>query len=75
MQVNGFANIGSMEHVHEMANDMRRTSKQLKECQAKALTFNSRERLFSLPLTNVRERRAMKPNDVLMYFIISETTL
>ena len=38
---------------HEIANEMRRVNKQLKEAQALAVTYNNRERLFGMPVTNV----------------------
>lgn len=56
MQVAGFAAFGDITHAHEVANEMRRTSKQLKECQTLAQTFNTRERLFGVPVTNVSHR-------------------
>lgn len=38
---------------HEIANEVRRLHKQLIEAQQTALLFNSRERLFDMPITNV----------------------
>lgn len=38
---------------HEIANEVRRLHKQLLEAQQSALLFNSRERLFDMPITNV----------------------
>ena len=38
---------------HEIANEMRRVNKQLKEAQGLAVTYNNRERLFGMPVTNV----------------------
>lgn len=38
---------------HEIANEMRRVNKNIKECQQLATLYNSRERLFDLPITNV----------------------
>ncbi|XP_068576471.1 dynein axonemal heavy chain 1 [Cebidichthys violaceus] len=52
MLVAGFACHANVDHAHEVANEMRRTSKQLKECQTMAQTYNARERLFGIPLTN-----------------------
>jgi len=40
---------------HETANEARRVNKQLKECQTQAQTFNSRERLFNMPVTSVSD--------------------
>ncbi|XP_025097584.1 dynein heavy chain 1, axonemal-like [Pomacea canaliculata] len=37
---------------HEIANEMRRVNKNIKECQQLATLYNSRERLFDLPITN-----------------------
>lgn len=64
MQVAGFAGLGDIDHAHEMANEVRRTSKQLKECQTMAQTFNTRERLFGVPVTNVSERKSIQQNDI-----------
>lgn len=52
MLVSGFGGSADMDHAHEMANKMKRTRKQLKDCQNMAQTYNSRERLFGLPITN-----------------------
>ena len=38
---------------HEVANEVRRINKQLKECQDLASVYNNRERLFGMPVTNV----------------------
>ena len=38
---------------HEVANEVRRINKQLKECQDLAAVYNNRERLFGMPVTNV----------------------
>lgn len=38
---------------HEVANEMRRVHKQLKEAQGLAQIYNNRERLFGMPVTNV----------------------
>lgn len=53
MVVAGFAAYVDISHAHEVANEVRRVAKQLKECQGMAQAYNSRERLFGLPLTNV----------------------
>ncbi|KAK7907430.1 hypothetical protein WMY93_016042 [Mugilogobius chulae] len=52
MLVAGFAGFTDMNNAHEFANEMKRTRKELKECQVMAQTYNNRERLFGLPLTN-----------------------
>ncbi|KAM9362199.1 LOW QUALITY PROTEIN: dynein axonemal heavy chain 1 [Symphorus nematophorus] len=50
--VAGFASHSELDRAHELANEVRRTSKQLKECQTMAQTYNTRERLFGIPVTN-----------------------
>ncbi|AWP03287.1 putative dynein heavy chain 1 axonemal [Scophthalmus maximus] len=52
MLVAGFASHADINHAHEVANEVRRTNKQLKECQNLAQTYNTRERLFGAPVTN-----------------------
>ncbi|XP_010777133.1 dynein heavy chain 1, axonemal-like [Notothenia coriiceps] len=52
MLVAGFACHDDINHAHEVANEVRRTTKQLKECQTMAQTYNTRERLFGIPVTN-----------------------
>lgn len=54
MVIAGFAAYTDFSHAHEVANEVRRLSKQLKECQGMAQVHNNRERLFGLPLTKVR---------------------
>lgn len=39
---------------HEVANQVRRIHKDLKDAQTDAAKYNNRERLFGLPVTNVR---------------------
>ena len=53
MVIAGFAAHTDINRAHEVANDVRRISKQLKECQGLASTYNNRERLFGLPVTSV----------------------
>lgn len=53
MVIAGFAAHTDINRAHEIANDVRRISKQLKECQGLATTYNNRERLFGLPVTSV----------------------
>lgn len=53
MVVAGFAAYTDINRAHEVANEVRRVAKQLKECQGMAQVYNNRERLFGLPLTNV----------------------
>ncbi|XP_029991393.1 dynein heavy chain 1, axonemal [Sphaeramia orbicularis] len=52
MLVAGFASHGDIEHSDEMANKVKRISKQLQECQTMAQMYNNRERLFGVPVTN-----------------------
>ena len=54
MVIAGFAAHTDINRAHEVANDVRRISKQIKECQGLATTYNNRERLFGLPVTSVR---------------------
>lgn len=54
MAVAGFAAHTDLSKSHEVANEVRRLTKQLKECQTLATTYNNRERLFGLPVTSVR---------------------
>lgn len=53
MAVAGFAAHTDLSKSHEVANEVRRLTKQLKECQTLASTYNNRERLFGLPVTSV----------------------
>ena len=53
MVVAGFAAHNEIHKAHEVANEVRRISKQLKECQTLAQLYNQRERLFNMPVTNV----------------------
>lgn len=39
---------------HEIANKARRIFKDIKDAMADALKFNNRERIFGMPVTNVR---------------------
>ncbi|XP_070580015.1 dynein axonemal heavy chain 1-like isoform X2 [Ptychodera flava] len=52
MVVAGFAAHTDINKAHEVANEVRRVNKQLKECQNLASMYNNRERLFELPITN-----------------------
>ncbi|XP_046731532.1 dynein axonemal heavy chain 1 [Silurus meridionalis] len=52
VMVAGFSTSLDISQAHELANEVRRVSKQLKECQSMAQVYNNRERLFGLPLTN-----------------------
>ncbi|XP_067287631.1 dynein axonemal heavy chain 1 isoform X1 [Pseudorasbora parva] len=50
--LSGYTNIG---RAHEVANEVRRVGKQLKECQEMAQLYNNRERLFGKPVSNYTE--------------------
>ncbi|XP_071943674.1 dynein axonemal heavy chain 1-like isoform X2 [Antedon mediterranea] len=52
MVVAGFAAHTDLERSHEIANEVRRLTKQLKECQGLSTMYNNRERLFEMPQTN-----------------------
>ena len=51
--VAGFSTHVEIVRAHEIANEVRRVKKQLKDCQQLALLYNNRERIFGLPITNV----------------------
>lgn len=53
MVVAGMAAHTDINRAHEVANEVRRIHKQLKEAQTLASTYNNRERLFGMPVTNV----------------------
>lgn len=53
MVVAGMAAHTDISKAHEIANDVRRVHKQLKEAQTLAQTYNTRERLFGMPVSNV----------------------
>lgn len=53
MNVAGLATHSHIEKSHEVANECRRLNKALKECQEMSSTYNNRERLLTLPITNV----------------------
>ncbi|KAL3881803.1 hypothetical protein ACJMK2_028195, partial [Sinanodonta woodiana] len=52
MVVAGMAAHTDITKAHEIANEVRRVNKQLKEAQQLASTYNNRERLFGMPVTN-----------------------
>ncbi|XP_063071051.1 dynein axonemal heavy chain 1 [Engraulis encrasicolus] len=52
MLVAGFSGYTDVARAHEVANEVRRVTKQLKESQAMATLYNSRERMFNIPVTN-----------------------
>lgn len=53
MMVSSMASNSDIGKAHEIANEVRRLHKQLLEAQQSALLYNSRERLFDMPITNV----------------------
>lgn len=53
MNVAGLSAHSNLEKAHEVANDCKRLNKALKDCQEMATTYNNRERLFGLSVTNV----------------------
>lgn len=53
MVVAGMAAHTDISRAHEVANEVRRIHKQLKEAQDMAAVYNNRERLFGMPITNV----------------------
>ena len=53
MVVAGMAAHTDINRAHEVANEVRRIHKQLKEAQVLAQTYNNRERLFGMPITDV----------------------
>lgn len=53
MAVAGMAAYSEISRAHETANEVRRINKQLKDAQQMAVTYNNRERLFGMPVTNV----------------------
>ena len=54
MIVAGFSGRTDLSKAAETSNEVRRVVKDLKECQAQAVLYNQRERLFSMPVTQVR---------------------
>uniref|UniRef100_A0A8C0W387 Dynein axonemal heavy chain 1 n=1 Tax=Castor canadensis TaxID=51338 RepID=A0A8C0W387_CASCN len=50
--VAGFSTHVDITRAHEIANEVRRVKKQLKDCQQLAMLYNNRERIFGLPITN-----------------------
>nr|KAG5711096.1 hypothetical protein BaRGS_004740 [Batillaria attramentaria] len=52
IQVAGMQNYDDIKKGHEYANEMRRVNKAIRECQAMAITYNARERIFNMPVTN-----------------------
>ena len=53
MLVPGMAAHTDISKAHEVANQVRRIQKDLKDAQTDAQKYNNRERLFGMPVTNV----------------------
>lgn len=53
MIVAGFAGRTDLSKAAEIANEVRRVMKDLKDCQTHAALYNQRERLFARPVTAV----------------------
>ncbi len=53
MIVAGFTARTDLNKAAEIANEVRRVMKDLKDCHAQAILYNQRERLFNLPVTQV----------------------
>ncbi len=54
MNVAGLSAHSNLEKAHEVANDCRRLNRSLKEFLELANLYNNRERLFGIPITNVK---------------------
>ncbi|XP_036957739.1 dynein heavy chain 1, axonemal isoform X2 [Acanthopagrus latus] len=52
MLVAGFTSHTNIDHAHEVANEVRRICDALNEYQTMAQTYNTREHLFGIPVTN-----------------------
>ncbi|XP_076985169.1 dynein axonemal heavy chain 1 isoform X1 [Tamandua tetradactyla] len=50
--VAGFSTHVDITRAHEIANEVRRVKKQLKDCQQLAMLYNNRERIFGISITN-----------------------
>ncbi|KAJ8259834.1 hypothetical protein GJAV_G00174010 [Gymnothorax javanicus] len=59
MLVAGFSVHTDIERAHEIANEVRRISKQLNESLGLAQLYNNRERLFGTPITNYDKLQTM----------------
>ncbi|KAK7127569.1 hypothetical protein R3I93_020220 [Phoxinus phoxinus] len=53
--VAGFSGYTNLGRAQEVANEVRRVDKQLKECQEMAQLYNNRERLFDKPVSDYTE--------------------
>lgn len=75
MVVAGFAAHTDINKAHEVANEVRRVNKQLKECQQLAAMYNNRERLFEMPITNVRQTSQLPNLSFCVLFIENYITM
>ena len=53
MVVAGFSAHTDLSKAQEIRNEVHRVTRNLKECQALSQTYNQRERLFGMPVTQV----------------------
>lgn len=53
MIIAGFSGNTDLSRAQEIANEVRRVVKNLKECQTLSQLYNQRERLFDAPVTSV----------------------
>ena len=53
MIIAGFSGNTDLSRAQEIANEVRRVVKNLKECQTLSQLYNQRERLFDAPVTPV----------------------
>ncbi|CAF4566002.1 unnamed protein product [Rotaria socialis] len=72
MSVASLSSHTSIERSHEVANECRKLNKILKECQEASLTYNNRERLLGLPVTNY-EKLAKLVKDFEPYRVLWST--
>ena len=53
MVVAGFSAHTDLSKAQEIRNEVHRVTRNLKECQSLSQTYNQRERLFGMPVTQV----------------------
>ena len=53
MVVAGFSTHTDLSKAQEIRNEVHRVTRNLKECQSLSQTYNQRERLFGMPVTQV----------------------
>ena len=69
MIVAGFAGRLDMSKAAETANEVRRVMKDLKDCQSQGALYNQRERLFGMPVTQVRSSTVIVD---IMYHVLTQ---